>query len=104
MSGALPDKLLLDYSRFTLQVRCSCQTAIPCVENGWGELSVVPPAPVSLSCKGVLQPPTLLCLFALKQARAQLWLRYSQYAAAKAKLTTQQLDLLRFLLEWVLAP
>jgi hypothetical protein len=38
------------------------------------------------------------------QARDRLWHHYSKYAADKASLTTQQLELLRFLLECVLAP
>jgi hypothetical protein len=37
------------------------------------------------------------------QPRAELWGRYSTYAAAKANLSPQELQLLRFLLEWVLA-
>jgi hypothetical protein len=55
-SGALTDKLLCSYSRFTLQ------------------------------------------------ARDRLWQHYSKYAADKASLTAQQQELLRFLLECVLAP
>jgi hypothetical protein len=38
------------------------------------------------------------------QPRAELWGRYSTYAAAKANLSAKELQLLRFLLEWVLAP
>jgi hypothetical protein len=37
------------------------------------------------------------------QPRAELWDRYNTYAAAKANLSAQELQLLRFLLEWVLA-
>ena len=37
-------------------------------------------------------------------SRAQLWQRYSSYAASKAALSEHQMQLLRFLLETVLAP
>lgn len=55
-SGALTDKLLRSYSRFTLQ------------------------------------------------PRQQLWERYSKYAAHRANLSAQQMELLRFLLGCVLDP
>lgn len=38
------------------------------------------------------------------QTRAALWQRYSSYVAGKDTLSPQQLELLRFLLEFVLAP
>ena len=39
-----------------------------------------------------------------QQPREQLWQHYSKYAAGRAQLSPQQLELLRFMLEWVLSP
>lgn len=86
-------------TRHTSDLAAPAPSALPCVLwQALAELNILL-ASGALPC-GSLHSYSCFT----QQPREQLWQHFSKYAACRAQLSPQQLELLRFMLEWVLSP
>lgn len=111
--------------RTVMQAYCATPTAPPCFRPHPSSVPCCPAPLPALPCRAVPCPALSQALAELnilmvssalpegslhsyscftQQPREQLWHHYSKYAGGHGRASPQQLELLRFMLEWVLSP